>query len=174
MEVMIKRNTLMVCSCLEIQIYYKWTPDKQTDACFPPNVLGDLRCLDGNSTTVIMKENWKCSACHVLPPFPLAQKGSLNWVDKIYIYLELTWNYFNLCWGTNPAWPNPVVTRKQSTAHITCVIPTEASFGLLSLSYNMLCFRSLLPLYSKVQATHRDSARALARGLSWESGCDEM
>lgn len=67
------------------------------------------------------------------------ERGALKWVDKIYISLDLTWNYLNLCWGTNPPCPNPVVTCKQSTAHMTYLIPNEAfSSSFLVLQYVVL------------------------------------
>lgn len=44
-------------------------------------------------------------------------------MDKIYISLDLS--YLNLRWAVNPASPNPVVTCKQSAAHMTHLIPTE-------------------------------------------------
>lgn len=47
------------------------------------------------------------------------ERAALEWVDKIYISLDLTWNYLNLRLGINPSYPNPVVTCKQPAAHIS-------------------------------------------------------
>lgn len=76
------------------------------------------------------------------------ERAALKRVDKIYISLDLTWNYLNLRWGINPPYPNPAVTCKQSTAHMTYLIPTEVFFSVfLALQYVMLkiCFH-IIPM----------------------------
>lgn len=115
LHVMIKINTLMVCFCFEIWIYYKWTPDKQTHAWPPLNVLRGLQSLDRNNTTVIMKENSKSSACHVLFPYPSAWKDCFRMGGEKYTY---PWIWHGIIY-LNPPYPNPAVTCKQCTAHVT-------------------------------------------------------
>lgn len=69
---------------------------------------------------------------HVMCPHHIHQleRAALKGVDKIYISLDLTWNYLNLRRGINPPYPNLVVTYKQSTTHMTYLIPAEAFFSV--------------------------------------------
>lgn len=56
------------------------------------------------------------------------ERAVLERADKIYISLDLTRNYSNLHWRINPPSPNPVVTCKQSAAHMTYLIPAEVFY----------------------------------------------
>lgn len=74
------------------------------------------------------------------------ESTALERVDKttyIYIYVDLTRNYMNLQRGINPPYPNPVVTCKQSAAHMTYLMPADVFFSFpLVFQYVMVSHNS--------------------------------
>lgn len=94
-----KINTLMDPFCFEIWIYYKWVPDKQTHGRLSPP-LRRPRSLAKLTRKQCHSESSKGAAnpWHVMCPHHIHQleRAALRGPDKIYISLDLTWNYLNL------------------------------------------------------------------------------
>lgn len=109
-DVTAKINTLMDPFCFEIWIYYKWVPDKQTHGRLSPPLRRPRR-LAKLTRKQCHSESSKGAAnpSHVMCPHHIHQleRAALRGLDKIYISLDLTWNYLNLRRGINP--PTPIL-----------------------------------------------------------------
>lgn len=148
-DVMIKINTLMLCFCFEIWIYYKWAPDKQTHGWLPPDVLRGLQSLHRNNATAVMKGNGKSSACHVLSPCPSAWKSCFRRAGQnIHIPgfdMEIIWTQ-----AGPQIHPFLILRRLVNSGLLTW----HTSHPLESFSASfLLCLKSLLPYNSSWEST---------------------
>lgn len=140
-DVTAKINTLMDPFCFEIWIYYKWVPDKQTHGRLSPPLRRPRR-LAKLTRKQCHSESSKGAAnpSHVMCPHHIHQleRAALRGLDKIYMSLDLTWNYLNLWRGINP--PTPIlicwwlINSLPLTRHTSQ--PLEY-FSLSPLSYNI-------------------------------------
>lgn len=98
-DVTAKINTVMDPFCFEIWIYYKWFLTNKHTAGSPPPLRRPQR-LAKLTRKQCHSESSKGAAnpLHVMCPHHIHQleRAALRGLDKIYISLDLTWNYLNL------------------------------------------------------------------------------